>query len=150
VSSKWSERRFLAAVALAVAIGAAAVLAAPAPVAEVLGEWRGTSTCVKSPEFPSCHDEVVVYEFRKAAAGGEKVTLDASKIVNGEKQSMGDLDFTYDEKQGAWTSEFSNGRVHVLWTLFVRDGAITGTLVDLPSKHVIRNVAVRREKGAGR
>jgi hypothetical protein len=146
VSSKWSERRFLAAVALAVAIGAAAVLAAPAPVAEVLGEWRGTSTCVKSPEFSSCHDEVVVYEVRKAAGNGETVTLAAFKIVNGEKLPMGDLDFAYDAKQGAWTSEFRNDRVHVLWTFFVRDGAITGTLVDLPSKHLIRNVSVRREK----
>jgi hypothetical protein len=146
VSSKWSERSRFVLVALGALLRVNLIAAPPAPVAEFLGEWRGTSTCVKSPEFSSCHDEVVVYEVRKAAGNGETVTLAAFKIVNGEKLPMGDLDFAYDAKQGAWTSEFRNDRVHVLWTFFVRDGAITGTLVDLPSKHLIRNVSVRREK----
>ena len=147
------ERAGVRGVTLAVllsALSATALSAAPAPVAEILGEWHGTSTCVKSPEFPSCHDEVVVYEFRKAAAGGDTVTLAAYKIVDGEKLLMGEMDFSYDEKQGAWASEFRSPRYHGLWTFFVKQGAITGTLVDLPSKHVVRNVSVRREKPAPR
>lgn len=130
-------------------LAASAAFAAPAE--EILGEWRGTSTCVKSPEFPSCNDEVVVYEFRRGASGSEAVTLAAYKIVDGEKQLMGEMDFAYDAKQGAWTSEFRSARYHGLWTFVVRQEAITGTLVDLPSKRVVRNVAVRRVKaGAGR
>jgi len=148
VSSIWSERRRSAALGLFLALFAPVGVAAPAPVAEILGEWRGTSTCVKSPEFPSCHDEVVVYEFRKSAAAGDAVTLAAFKIVDGEKQLMGEMDFSFDEKQGAWTSEFRTARYHGLWTFFVKEGAITGTLVDLPSNHVVRNVSVRREKAA--
>jgi hypothetical protein len=148
VSSKSSERRFLAAMGMCAVLRAAEILAAPAPVGEILGEWHGTSTCVKSPEFPSCHDEVVVYEFRKSAATGDAVTLAAFKIVDGEKQLMGEMDFSFDEKQRAWTSEFRTPRYHGLWTFFVKEGAITGTLVDLPSKHVVRNVSVRREKAA--
>jgi hypothetical protein len=89
-----------------------------------------------------------VYEFRRAATGTDTVTLAAFKIVDGEKQLMGEMDFAYDEKQGAWTSEFRTARYHGLWTFFVKQGSITGTLVDLPSKHLVRNVSVRREKGA--
>lgn len=128
--------------------GAAALGAAPAPIAEVLGDWRGTSTCVRSAEFPSCRDEVVVYEFRKSAAEDERVTLTAYKIVDGEKQLMGEFYLTWDAKQGAWTKDFQNERYHGLFTYVVHGDEITGTLVDLPSRHVIRNISVRREKPA--
>lgn len=128
---------------------AAALVAAPAPVAEVLGDWRGTSTCVKSGEFPSCRDEVVIYEFRKAEEA-DRVDLTAYKIVNGEKQLMGEFSLTWDAAQGAWTKDFQNERYHGLFTYVVHGDAITGTLVDLPSRHVIRNISVEREKPAAR
>jgi hypothetical protein len=133
-------------VALALLLGSRAVGTAASPRAAILGTWRGTSTCVKSPEFPACHDEVVVYEFRESSSGSDAATLEAFKIVNGEKQSMGEIEFTRDAKQGAWVSEFTTPRVHVLWTFVARGDEITGTLVDLPSKHLIRNVAVKRQK----
>ncbi len=121
---------------------AAAVALAAAPRAAILGTWKGTSICVKSPEFPSCHDEVVVYEFRESAKGGDAVTLAASKVVNGETGLMGEFELTWDAKQEAWISEYTTPRVHILWTFFVRGDEITGTLVNLPSKHLIRNVVV--------
>ena len=145
MSSKWTDRRLVAAAALWGLLAAARAASAAAPVETILGEWRGTSTCVKSAEFPSCHDEIVVYEFRRAAAGGDRVTLAAYKIVGGEKLLMGEMDFDYDARQAAWTSEFRSAQYHGLWTFFVKGDAITGTLVDLPSRHVVRNVAVRRE-----
>jgi len=135
-------------VAVLLLTAAASLAAAPAPVAAVLGEWRGDSTCAKSGEFPSCRDEVVVYEFRKSAAGDDKVTVTAYKIVNGEKGLMGEFDLSWDEKQSAWTKDFQNERYHGLFTYVVRGDEITGTLVDLPSRHVIRNISVRREKPA--
>ena len=119
---------------------------AAAPRAAILGTWKGTSTCVNGTEFPSCHDEVVVYDFKESAKGGDAVTVDAFKIVGGEKQFMGDLEFSWDAKQEAWVSELTTPRVHALWTFFVRGDEITGTLVDLPSKHLIRNVSVKRQK----
>lgn len=128
--------------ALVLLVGAAS---AASRKQEILGTWRGTSTCVKSPEFPACHDEVVVYEVRDAAAGGDVVTLAAFKIVDGEKQLMGELDFAWDAKEGAWTSELKTPRVHGLWTFFVRGDDITGTLIDLPSKHRIRDVSVKKD-----
>jgi hypothetical protein len=129
---------------------AAALVLATAPAEEILGTWRGTSTCVKNPDFPACHDEVVVYEFRKAASDGGAVTLAAYKIVDGEKGLMGEMDFSYDAKQGAWISEFQTARVHGIWTFFVKGQAITGTLVDVPSKHLVRNVAVKRETASAK
>jgi hypothetical protein len=119
---------------------------AAAPRAAILGTWKGTSTCVNGTEFPSCHDEVVVYEFKESAKGGDAVTVDAFKIVGGEKQFMGDLEFGWDAKQEAWVSELTTPRVHALWTFFVHGDDLTGTLVDLPSKHLIRNVAVKKQK----
>ena len=133
---------------LAILIGlcVSATAFAAAPRAAFLGTWKGTSTCVKGPEFPSCHDEVVVYEVKESARGGDAVTLDGFKIVDGEKQFMGDLEFTWDAGQEAWVCELTTPRVHALWTFFVRGDELAGTLVDLPSKHLIRNVAAKREK----
>jgi hypothetical protein len=162
VSSKSSERRAVFTLSLRERVGvrgvtfavlvltATAAAASPPHAADILGTWNGTSTCVKSPEFPSCHDEVVVYEFRKADSGADAVTLAAFKIVNGEKQLMGEMDFAFDAKQGAWVSEFQNSRFHGRWAFVVRDGEIKGTLVDLPSNHLVRNVSVRREKAPAR
>ena len=59
---------------------------------------------------------------------------------------MGRSDFTWDAKQEAWVSELTTPRVHALWTFVVRGDEITGTLVDLPSKHLIRNVRPRRSR----
>jgi hypothetical protein len=56
------------------------------------------------------------------------------------------MDFGWDEKLGAWTSEFQTARYHGLWTFTIRGDALTGTLVDLPSRHKVRDVAARREK----
>ena len=131
-------------IALAAAMAlAAAVLCAAEPTKEFVGIWRGTSTCVKSGEFPACKDESVEYDAREAAGG--RVHLAAYKFVGGEKQLMGEMDFAYDEKLGAWTSEFQTARYHGLWTFTIRGDALTGTLVDVPSGHKVRDVAAHRE-----
>jgi hypothetical protein len=128
----------------AVLAAGAAVARASAPTKEIVGIWRGTSTCVKSDEFPACKDESV--EFDVAEAAGGTVHLAAYKFVGGEKQPMGDMDFAWDEKLGAWTSEFRTARYHGLWTFTIRADALTGTLVDVPSGHKVRDIAARREK----
>ncbi len=116
---------------------------AGAPKTEIVGVWRGESICVKGPEFPACRDESVEYDVSDAAGGA--VHLAAYKVVDGEKVPMGEMDFTYDEKPGSWASEFQTARYHGLWTFTVSGDALTGTLVDLPSRHKVRDVSVRRE-----
>ena len=122
---------------------AAAFASAAAPKAEIIGVWRGASVCVKSPEFPACRDESVEYDVSDAPGGA--VHLAAYKFVDGEKAPMGDMDFAYDEKRRSWTSEFQSARYHGLWTFTIDGDALTGTLVDLPSRRKVRDVSARRE-----
>lgn len=122
---------------------AAAGVFAAAPKAEILGVWRGESLCVKSAEFPACRDESVEYDVYDAA--GDAVHLSAYKFVGGEKVLMGEMNFMFDAKLGSWTSEFRTERYHGRWTLTVARDSATGTLVDLPSKHKVRDVLVKRD-----
>jgi len=114
------------------------------PAKQVLGEWRGTSTCADRKKYASCHDESVIYNFAPSTASAEAVTLTAEKIVNGERDTMGVMEFTYDSAHRTWNSEFRNERVHALWTFTIRDTVMSGMLLDLPSKAVIRKVRVTR------
>ena len=111
----------------------------------ILGVWKGTSVCANREATPACRDEEVVYEFRETtppAAG--KLTLKADKVVNGEIQPMGVLDFAWDPKAGAWSCEIQT-RYHGLWSFPPpKGGELTGTLVLLPDRTIVRKVAVRR------
>ena len=111
--------------------------------ARVVGTWQGTSTCTDKVAFPACHDEQVVYVIRPLGAGADSVTVKADKIVNGARESMGDLQFG-SSGDGTWLAEFKTERFHDRWTLTVEGDRITGTLVDLPSGRLVRNVALRR------
>lgn len=64
--------------------------AAPAPGAapSLIGVWRGTSVCTVRPS--PCNDEVVVYHIA-AGPGPDELVVQASKIVDGNKQDMGTL-----------------------------------------------------------
>jgi hypothetical protein len=129
--------------AAGILIGEATVASASAPKSEILGIWRGESVCVKSAESPACHDESVEYDVYDAAGG--IVHVAAYKFVETEKVLMGEMDFTYDEKLGSWTSEFQTARYRGLWTFTVAGDTLTGTLVDLPSRHKVRDVLVQRQ-----
>jgi hypothetical protein len=115
-----------------------------ADVTPLLGTWRGTSTCVNLKIAPACHDEVVVYEVRPAEKPGT-ATLQADKIVDGTRASMGELDFAFDEKEGCWKSEFQNTKVHVVWCLVVNGTGMTGGLRDVPTGEPIRKVELKHE-----
>ena len=133
-------------------------LAAAAPAVEaqdskvILGMWTGTSLCTNREATPGCKDEEVVYEFRETsppAAG--KLTLSADKVIHGERQPMGDLDFVWDAKANVWACDIQKTtRYHGLWTFPPpKGGELTGTLVLLPEKTVVRKVAARRTKTSG-
>ena len=113
----------------------------------LLGVWRGTSLCANREATPACKDEEVVYEFQYTsppAAG--RLTMKADKVVNGERRSMGDLDFTWDPQAGAWVCEIK-ARYQGLWSFPQPKGdELSGTLVLLPEKTVVRKVTVRRSK----
>jgi hypothetical protein len=114
----------------------------------ILGIWRGTSVCVNREVAPACRDEAVIYDFRErtpAAAG--KLTLNADKIEDGKAVPMGVLDLAWDSKEGAWTYEIQNARAHALWIFKQPAGDdLSGTLVTLPERTLIRKAAARRSK----
>ena len=62
----------------------------------LVGVWKGTSLCqIKNSQ---CHDENVVYHISKNS-GANSYRVSASKIIEGKKNDMGTLDFSFDPKQ---------------------------------------------------
>jgi hypothetical protein len=127
------------------AVLTAAASAASGPRDAVLGEWRGTSTCVDRVKHPACKDEVVIYHFTAKSDDPSAVTLKADKVVDGKVLWMGDFDCNWDAASGAWLAEFQNERAHVLWSFVVHGREIEGTLVDLPDRSLVRRVAVKKQ-----
>lgn len=135
--------------ALCVLVAAAGALqASPAASdhnpSEILGTWRGTSTCSDRVAAPGCHDETVVYEFTAGAKPGT-VRWQADKMVEGQRQSMGEMELVYDAAEGCWAAEFTSPRVHMVWCLVVDGSHLTGTGRLLPGKETVRRIDVRKE-----
>jgi len=111
---------------------------------ELVGTWRGTSTCTDRVAAPACHDEVVVYEFTAAVKPGT-VLWKADKIVDGRRAPMGEMDLVYDTGEACWRGEFSSPRVHSVWCLAVDGAHMTGTGRLLPAKQTVRRIDVRKD-----
>lgn len=93
--------------------------------ADVLGTWEGESICTVRPS--ACHDEHVIYEITQAP--DHKLKMSADKVVNGERQNMGDLDCSYDGKtlscpfaRGVWAFDVSGSKMK--GTLKLTDGTL--------------------------
>ncbi len=114
--------------------------------AEIVGTWRGTSICSDKKAAPSCNDEQVIYDVVVNKAKPDAVIVKADKVVNGKRDPMGDLDFTYDAKSGSWTAEFENPRTHNIFRLIVKGDVIAGTLTMLPSNAVVRKIDLRKDR----
>jgi hypothetical protein len=115
-----------------------------APAAQILGAWRGTSTCVDPQVDRACHDEEVIYVVDSAAGPRGPVSMRADKVVQGVRQPMGAFRLTYDSSTASWLAEFTTARFRARWTFEVRDSAMTGRLSELPSQRLVRRIAARR------
>jgi len=136
---------FAAAALLLLLLRPAALPGATGDVEKIVGTWRGTSTCVDLKAAPACKDEVVVYEIVAVPGSADKVTVKGDKIVNGERQHMGDLEFTLG-KAGVWTNEFESPGARSHWTLTVNGKKMTGTGTLLPSNALVRRMELTRDK----
>jgi hypothetical protein len=67
-------------------LGASLVSGAEIGAPQLIGTWRGTSTCSDRVAAPACNDDAVVYEFSAGPQPGT-VTWKADKVVNGERQT---------------------------------------------------------------
>jgi hypothetical protein len=111
--------------------------------AQLLGVWRGTSTCTDRVAAPACQDENVVYEFTPGPQPGT-VHWSADKIVNGQREHMGEFDLTYDNAETCWKAEFNGPRAKVVWRLVVDGTRLSGTGHLLPGNAMVRKIDVRR------
>jgi hypothetical protein len=118
--------------------------AEPLPRAEILGDWRGTSKCVNLEAAPACKDEIVLYHFLPIDGASDKVLLKADKQVNGAWELMGELELHFRAADGSWEGEFSNPRVHILWNYTIKGRQMTGTLISLPDRTLLRKAAVTK------
>ena len=131
----------------------AVLVAAPAAVAQdskdadpaqLIGVWRGTSICTDRVAAPACNDETVVYEF---TAGQKPSTVHwtADKVVNGQRERMGEFDLQYDAAERIWKAQFSSPRVTSVWRLSVKGTHLTGSGRLLPGNEMIRKIDARKQ-----
>jgi len=139
------RRWFRLLIVLSLWVAGSAARGLPRKTDEIVGTWRGTSTCVDRVAAPSCNDEQVVYEVATSPDAPEKVTIKGDRIVDGKRVFMGDLEYT-PAKDGSWTAEFQSPRVHSQWRLVVSGDSMTGSAILLPSGAVVRRLALQREK----
>src|SRR3954471_15014437 len=103
--------------AVATLLSLRAVQTPPTPtLSQLLGTWRGTSVCTDRVAAPACQDETVVYEFTRGTQPGTVHWL-ADKIVNDKRESMGEMDLSYDSAESCWKAEFSSPRLKSVWRL---------------------------------
>lgn len=113
-------------------------------VSEVVGTWQGTSTCTDRVAAPACNDEVIVYEISAGASRGT-AHQKAYKIVNGQRDLMGELDFQYSAEDRCWRADFGSPRPTVVWCLSISGTTMTGSAWRLPGKQVVRAVNARKQ-----
>ena len=71
-----------------------------------------------------CHDETVVYYIGQINKDN-KLEISANKIVNGEEEEMGKIQFQYDPKTKQITS---TSQPNAIWKFERKQNAIEGTL----------------------
>lgn len=114
----------------------------------IAGTWEGESICTvrDSP----CHDERVIYVISQDPQGSSANAqasldwkMDAYKIVNGEKQPMGSLRCSFDEKKRN-LSCLAKTRIELDWEYFFDGNDLRGTLQTGPEKTLFRKVSAKR------
>jgi len=110
----------------------------------LLGTWRGTSICSDRVAAPACNDEVVVYEFKPGPKAGV-VHWTADKVVNGQREFMGEFDLTYDTSERCWKAEFKGARTSMVWRLTVDGDRLSGTGRQEPGNQTVRKIEARKQ-----
>jgi hypothetical protein len=113
-----------------------ALAAEQAPV----GVWEGKSLCTV-PASP-CHDEHVVYEIKADDTNPPKITIDAFKIVGGEKQFMGALNCAWRNTDSILSCHY---REDDDWSFKVSGNEMTGTLHIHKERQLYRKISVTKK-----
>ena len=122
---------------------AAATLASAADTPPAItGTWEGESKCMV-PTSP-CHDEHVVYEIKEDAKAAGHFSIDAYKIVSGERAFMGTLPCRYPSDDG--TLRCVGHRPDDIWIFTVTGDHMAGTLTVGAERQLFRRVQIARSK----
>jgi predicted GH43/DUF377 family glycosyl hydrolase len=116
---------------------------AKSPAEAIVGAWHGTSLCADKQVDTACRDEEALYVIDSAAGPRGPVRWQGDRIVNGARELMGVLRFTYDSASGTWFSDL-NTRVRARFTFAVRGDSLIGDLREVPSQRLVRRIAVGR------
>jgi hypothetical protein len=118
----------------------ATIVAAASDKPPVIGTWEGESKCTvaNSP----CHDEHVIYTILQGAGG--QLSLQADKVVNGERQYMGTLPCRYDAA-GKRLTCVTEGAKPGDWVFTVSGDTMTGTLTLRNEHQLYRRIRVQRQ-----
>lgn len=111
---------------------------------EIIGSWYGVSLCVDKATDTACKDEVVLYRISPDPSTPGRANFDAWKIVGRDTVSMGSLVLIPAAEAQSWDCELQTPRFHGRWSFTTSGRALAGTLIDLPSKRLIRRVATER------
>ena len=122
-------------------LAGALALAAGTPPA-ITGTWEGESKCTV-PDSP-CHDEHVVYEIKEDTKAAGQYSIDAYKIVSGERAFMGTLPCRYPSDDG--TLRCVGRRPDDIWIFTVTSDRMTGTLTIGAERQLFRRVEIARSK----
>jgi hypothetical protein len=134
-----ASARLIAAITLFLALSLSA--ATPEQRAALDGVWAGTSICTNVR--PSCNDEKALYRLKPG--GDNLVEVSAGKVVDGKEVVMGVTTFHADYQQRTITSESTNHGARLLWSFTWEGKRMTGTLKQLPSGDVIRNIDLHKQ-----
>jgi hypothetical protein len=118
--------------------------------ASIAGTWEGDSLCTvrDSP----CHDEHVIYEIARDTTAEDNPDrlgprlewkIDAFKVVNGEKQSMGIIPCSFDDKKQT-LSCLTKTRTEGYWEFIFEGDSFHGTLRLGAEKALFRKIAAKR------
>ena len=116
--------------------------------ADIVGTWRGTSTCVDRAYFPGCADERAIYEIRPHAHAGDSVIVRAEKLVRGERELVSE-DVFGRRPDGSWSVDLVTPRYRVRISLRPSGDGLTGTLIDLSTARQVRAISLRRVGDGG-
>ena len=122
-------------------LAAALALAADTPP-PITGTWEGESKCTV-PDSP-CHDEHVVYEIKEDAKAAGQYSIDAYKIVSGERDFMGTLGCQYPVDNGKLRCV--GRRPDDIWIFTVTSDRMTGTLTVGAERQLYRRIQLTRSK----
>ena len=68
----------------------------------------------------------------------------ADKVVDGQRESMYEINLVYDAGDTCWAAEFSSPRLRGVWCLVIDDAHLTGT-GRLPGKQTVRRIDARKD-----